>query len=325
MEDGYAFILEMQRMHIDAEKRFLVSVMESCGETKAINEGMSEFFAKIKEIINKAIQWIKDTVSKFIAKIKKFFKDKSKDNASFRDKLKKAIDDFKDSDEFVIKGYKFTIDAMDANIKNASVPSILKQITDLTSYTSHEKQRGELKSKIEDIYSNLKDGHEEHVMEYRRTILGDTNSKERISKSDFSEELFKIFRDGSKDKIDITVNKTYLQTIYDEYFNNSFEKSSNDIGHRGIDKLESLKNCMKLEMSTEVEEDDIAAKITHIRKSYCDLTQEFCNVILQAVASETQAIKECLDQYTMTFKKITKTTDQEGEDTNTSEQESGDK
>ena len=73
VQEGYDFILEIGRDYMNAEKTFYTEVLGSYGDNEIITESFDGFFNKIKEIINKFIEWIKKVFKQFVAKINALF------------------------------------------------------------------------------------------------------------------------------------------------------------------------------------------------------------------------------------------------------------
>ena len=73
VQEGYDFILEIGRDYMNAEKTFYTEVLGSYGDNEIITESFDGFFNKIKEIINKFIEWVKKVFKQFVTKINALF------------------------------------------------------------------------------------------------------------------------------------------------------------------------------------------------------------------------------------------------------------
>lgn len=240
VREGYTFILEMNESYINAEKTFISNILGSYGDDNIINESFDGFFDKIKEIINKFIQWIKKTFKTFVTKINALF-----NSEKYLKKNSKLLQKFESQDEFEFNGYEFT------NIDNTRIPAA----NALAAFTSDEQGKGyfdniykgvindsntwdtEITTDIADDdtkpeeverlravkaaemmnnalqknIDNLNDNLEDFYDEFRGKVL---DKSEKIDNSDYSEELFKIFRNDDTQPSDITIDNLFVQEAY---------------------------------------------------------------------------------------------------------------
>jgi hypothetical protein len=109
VQEGYNFALEANAYFNQAEKEFYTKILGSYGDDNIINESFSDFFASIKKIIKKFIDWIKKIFKQFAAKLAGLV-----GSEKYIKKHKNLVNQFSSEDEFEYQGYKFTnIDAHD--------------------------------------------------------------------------------------------------------------------------------------------------------------------------------------------------------------------
>ncbi len=238
VREGYAFILEMNESYINAEKTFISNILGSYGDDNIINESFDGFFNKIKEIIDKFIQWIKKTFKTFVTKINALF-----NSEKYLKKNSKLLQKFESQDEFEFNGYEFT------NIDNTRIPAA----NALAAFTSDEQGKGYFDNIYNDVINNnnswgseittdipddsnaeeverlravkaaemmnnalqknidnLNDNLEDFYDEFRGKVL----ESEKIDSNDYSEALFKIFRNDDTQPSDITIDNLFVQEAY---------------------------------------------------------------------------------------------------------------
>lgn len=239
VREGYAFILEMNENYINAEKTFISNILGSYGDDNIINESFDGFFNKIKEIIDKFIQWIKKTFKTFVTKINALF-----NSEKYLKKNSKLLQKFESQDEFEFNGYEFT------NIDNTNIPAA----NALDAFTSDEQGKGyfdniyngvrtssddwddSIKNDIPDdpndtdnverkraskaaemmnkaLQTNI-DNLNDNLEDFYDTFRGKVLEKEKIDNSDYSEELFKIFRNDDTQPSNITIDNLFVQEAY---------------------------------------------------------------------------------------------------------------
>lgn len=186
---------------------------------EVVNESFSDFFSKVKQIIERFLKFIKSLFDRFILSLHKLVK-----SDKYISKHKELIRKFNSDHEFDIEGYYFTF--------NSNVPVINARAEfskdfveldfdmfkadgadkDYLKYISD--QSGKLKYEIENGKYDL----------FRGEVLGKENY--RIAQEDFAEELFEIYRNGYNKKDTITINTENILASL-AFFENytEFEKS----------------------------------------------------------------------------------------------------
>ena len=97
------FIIECKDEFNSASKDLYKTITESANNQEVITEGFSDFFAKIKEIIDKFIKFIKSLFAKFITNLNAAFK-----REKYLIKHKEDFKKFNSKNEFSFDGYAFS-------------------------------------------------------------------------------------------------------------------------------------------------------------------------------------------------------------------------
>lgn len=197
-----------------------LAVLEETGEEMVYEAAdVKGFFAKIKAIIMKIWAKIKSLFTKFFAKMQSF----GKDDKAFINKYKKELlkADMKD---FEYKGYEFTIEAVTAN----GAFSNMKKAPFVQS--SFDFGNGKNFTGAKDPSNYYKDKDTSDIMEKARALsIGSKSSS--LDQSEFSKELFEVFRNGesTKETLDTKSNALDRGRIIQFLTNtNTTEKSIKD-------------------------------------------------------------------------------------------------
>lgn len=225
MSECYAFLSDYNRSYYDASKQLYKTVLESCDSPEVIHEGFSDFFGKVKEIIKKFLAWIKKIFNKFVAKLNGMFK-----SESYLKKNKKEFAKFTTSDEFEFEGYTFTnlTDSSDVpHISAINIKDVNSNMAGVLTPSSGQLNYDAIKS-AQDSYE---DNKEDFFDSFRAKVLGESSD---IPQSQFEEECFMKFRDGSKDKSKFTVTSTIVNESYRNFegyekLKKAIEKTKNEI------------------------------------------------------------------------------------------------
>ena len=243
VQEGYDFILEIGRDYMNAEKTFYTEVLGSYGDNEIITESFDGFFNKIKEIINKFIEWIKKVFKQFVAKINALF-----NNEKYIKKNQKLLNKFESQDEFEFNGYEFT------NIDKTNIPAANAQEAfidgtngkgyfnnwytkgDYNDTTDPDKtlRNGEtetLNTTLDTSLTTLNDNLEDFYDAFRGKVIG---KDEKIDSNDYPNELFSFFRNDENTTSNITIDATYVLEAYrrfDKYKDlvKSIEKTQKDM------------------------------------------------------------------------------------------------
>lgn len=198
-----SFIMETRNQYMKYNKEFYRNITE-CTNYVMLNESFSDFYTKVKSLIDKFIQFIKSLFKRFVTALNKFIK-----SDKYILKHKKDLQLFDQNDEFIYKGYTFTFDPTipvvdplaqyngefigltDKDLLKMDDKDLIKHLAD---------KRAKLASELDGDYYDL----------LRGDILGLVDTK--IDESDFQDELFSVFRNGADSPLSLSIDNT---KIYD--------------------------------------------------------------------------------------------------------------
>lgn len=385
VQEGYDAILEMNAFYCNAEKEFYTKVMGSYGDNGIINESFSDFFNKIKDIIKKFIEWIKKVFKEFVAKLAALV-----GSEKYIKKNAKLLNKFNSEDEFEFQGYKYThiesydgipqakaVDAFSGsattngvmdlsfadNFKNSADGDYYKfnigmdnKFDDLDeNNATHKSELDRRKVATEKINSDLSkriddisDKNEDFYEEFRGIVIGKANQK--FDSREFTEELFKIFRDDSDSTSSITIDSGFVNDAYrrfDKYKDvvKAIEKNKNDMVkdyedlEKYLDKMIKYnKDTHKLDITTSggreyasnnlrsivfgdskdnyIYDSSTADKMQSLLKVYSARVSQMCQIHTQAFSAKLEAAKDCFKQdkkiLNKAIQQILKRSDKEG-------------
>lgn len=197
-------ILEMHEELNQANKILYRSILESENDIEIVNEGFSDFFEKVKDIIVKFLKWIKSLFERFIAQLHKFV-----GSEKYILKKKDKLNKFNSDHEFDIEGYNYTfvsnvpaIHAL-AEFNQSFVGLDLSSLNDTTGKNKDITDR--VSSAYDDLLESLDNG--EWYDQFRADCIGQTDP---IDEEDFADELFRVYRDGENTESTITVTNSIV-------------------------------------------------------------------------------------------------------------------
>lgn len=207
------FIMENRNEYTKAKITLYKSISEATSE-RVVLESFSDFFVKIKEIIDKFLKFLKSLFARFLTNLNKLI-----ESESYLKKHKKDFSDFKDSDKFDINGYKYTF------TDNIPSPNIILDFnkdlfTDLLNDNNNNKISVSI---VQTTNVNMVSNLDNKCDGFRAAVLG---KSEGISISDFTNELFKVYRDGKIDTESMTIDRAYVRNAVDRFFSYSNTKKS---------------------------------------------------------------------------------------------------
>jgi len=201
------YVLESERNMIEVNKQLYRSLLESGSDVVAINEGFSDFTSKVVSIISKFLSFIKNLWDRFVRAINGAIR-----SDKYLIKHADLLGKFDDSCEFDINDYTYTfkdnipiIDAQ-ANFQEGFIE--LDSGTWDDNKTNREKSDA-AKNNYE-TFKNKLDG--DYYDSLRASVIGRTG--EKISKEDYKDSLFKVFRNNEDTKEDITIKSDNVNTAY---------------------------------------------------------------------------------------------------------------
>ena len=214
VQDGYDFILETTRFFNEAERTFCSRIRDSYGDDTIITESFGDFFNKIKDIIKKFIEWIKKIFKQFVAKLAALVS-----SDKYIKKHKDLLSKFDATDEFEFNGYKFShvtdVSMPVANALAAFEAGSTEQIFSnplATSATDEADRISKTNAYLQDQINTLNDNLEDFYDNFRGKVISQDGDK--ITSTEFAEELFKKFRSGDDRTSMITIDSGFVSEAY---------------------------------------------------------------------------------------------------------------
>lgn len=200
-------VLESEVNMIEVNKQLYRTFIESNSNVVIVNEGFSDFTSKVVSIISKFLKFINNLWDRFVRALNGAIR-----SDTYLIKHADLLGKFDDSCEFEIEGHIYTF--------KDNVPIIEAKATfqegflDLDSSTwdnnKNNKEKLEAAKSKYETFKNKLDG--DYYDSLRAAVIGKSGGK--ISKEDFKEELFKVFR-GEKDfKQDISIKSANVDAAY---------------------------------------------------------------------------------------------------------------
>ena len=369
VQEGYDAILEMNAYYCNAEKEFFYRIRESAGDSFIINEGFSDFFNKIKAIIKKFIDWVKKVFKEFAAKLaalvqsEKYIKKhkdllnkfNSEDEFEFQGykfteitgssiPLSNAVDAFNAKNGQggfmptvnlgnIFKGdsngdyYKFTKNADDSEDLDKWDIADDEGNRD-TELTRRKRATEKINQKSSDEISDMTNKNEDFYDEFRAYVLNQSGKK--LDSKEFSDECFKVFRNGEDSTESITIDYNFVQDSYrnfDKYKDTikDIEKKKNEMIkdyedlEKQLDKLIKYnKETHKIEVDKKVGrantqkylqnlstndftsniiyDSSTADRVQSLMKVYSARVNQMCQIHTQAFSAKLEAAKDCFKQ-----------------------------
>lgn len=317
--------------------------MEQYGNTDVLYESVNikGIFEKIKAFFKKIIEKIHKIFHTFVAKMQSWFGN----NKSFAQKYEKEVikNWSKVSNDWEFKGYKFTNifktkgdaiankekvkQAMEAGVgatstaittvTNAVTSAEFKAvITYLKGGAAVDKSK---KTEIENAISAIRDKKEDFEEIMRGAIAGEFNTDNltgilsaKMDSKDFTEGLFKLFRNGEDSKVDLKKSESIacyggsinsMMTFVKDYekIKSELEKTEKAVV-KGIDDVVKAldKNENELIKDNRTSTDDAAIGINEVIvqvSSLCQSALGFAKeTAIQAFSAELQATKDACAQ-----------------------------
>lgn len=213
------FITECNREINEYQKELYINILESGEDYEIVNESFSNFFGKIKEIIDKFLSYIKSLADRFILNLNKFIK-----NEKYLLKHKDDLSKYQaDRHDFLFEGYNYTF--------NDNIPSIEAKATfskdfveldfdDIMNLKTPEKIADAIKMQHAKLNRELKT---DRYDVFRQEVIG---ADRPIEASDFANELFMVYRDGAMEKDDIVTTSQFIFQTLNRFQNHKKLESS---------------------------------------------------------------------------------------------------
>lgn len=198
----FTYLTEMYNEYREADKEFYRSLYEA-NSMVAINESFADFFSKIKDVLNKFLKYIKSLFDRFNTTLHRMI-----GSDKYLLKNEETLNKFNTDCEFEYDGYTFTISELipelDTHVNFEGLLDI-----DWKSIGKNDKDNKKLiKEKLDKLKNALENDYYDDV---RAGVLG---LEDPIRESDYTDELFKIFRDGDNNSHIFTVTSSVVRTSY---------------------------------------------------------------------------------------------------------------
>lgn len=315
------FIAESNKEFTNSKITLYNKILETTSTT-VIHESFSDFFVKVKEIINKFLKFIKSLFQRFLTQLARII-----GSDKYLEKHKKDFDKFKDGDKFKIDGYKYTFS------DNIPVPDALVQYNfDLFDHLLDFKDDTPTNKMItvENISkarTDLSDRLTDYYNDFRGRVLGKEDQK--IYEVDYSDALFKVFRDDSTTTEIIDIDRSTIRLVIDRYFKFNKMQEYTNKQYKAIESAykkveEQIKDLVKRngDLSYKVFVDrlptgsdtrisytadknndtgvamasDVLTQLDMYVKVKTEQIQECSNIHTLAFAAKLDALKECAKQ-----------------------------
>ena len=303
------FIAESNKEFTDSKINLYNKILETTSTT-VIHESFSDFFVKVKEIINKFLKFIKSLFQRFLTQLARII-----GSDKYLEKHKKDFDKFKDGDKFKIDGYKYTFS------DNIPVPDALIQYNfDLFDHLLDFENSNTSTDKmitVEDISkarTDLSDRLTDYYNDFRGRVLGKEDQK--IYEVDYSDALFKVFRDDSTTTEIIDIDRSTIRLVIDRYFKFNKMQEYTNKQYKAIESAykkveEQIKDLVKRngDLSYKVFVDKLPAgsdtRISYTADKDNDTGVAMASDVLTQldmyVKVKTEQIQECSNIHTLAF------------------------
>ena len=304
------FINESNREFTDSKITLYKALSESAGEQGVILESFSDFFSKVKDIIDKFLAFMKSLFSRFITQLMSMV-----NSDKYIKKHKDDLRSFGAGDEFDIDGYNFTF--------SPGIPKVEPMMgfdSDLFKDLYNATEDGKINSsKMKSANSSI--SYTDSYDQLRASVIGKDGTS--IYAEDFAEELFKVFRDDDMSTSDITIDSSKVNESLRRFTDykktkSIVEKDSKEIQKKYDDLKKQVKEITKrngdLEktvfdtrmansnitlddsLSGTTIPGDLLTQIDVYTKKKVDQIQEVSNIHALAFSAKLDALKCCYKQ-----------------------------
>lgn len=306
-----AFINETRSEMTDKKIAFYKSLNEATNE-RLVLESFADFFAGVRDIIRKFIAFLKKLVDKFTVSVMKLAK-----SDKYIKKHKDLFSRIEKDMEFEFKGFEYTFDPMIPS-PSAALDYNSSLFDNLYGNEKRELTTQSVKDSI--IAMDLEKDYDEFCAK----VIGKTG--DTIYVSEFSQELYKVYRNGETDTNNITVDSAYIRKCLNRFL--GYTKMQSEITHQRDDIIRAYERVQKqveditkrntdlnaqafrTRLPNDMQDIDIVtttaggtmmaaelmAQIDVYVRAKIDQIQEYSNIHLLAFGAKLDAMKECLSQ-----------------------------
>ena len=275
------FINESNREFTDSKITLYKALSESAGEQGVILESFSDFFSKVKDIIDKFLAFMKSLFSRFITQLMSMV-----NSDKYIKKHKDDLRSFGAGDEFDIDGYNFTF--------SPGIPKVEPMMgfnSDLFEDLYNATVDGKINStKMKSANSSI--SYTDSYDQLRASVIGKDGTS--IYAEDFAEELFKVFRDDDMSTSDITIDSSKVNESLRRFTDYKKTKSIVEKDNKEIQKkYDDLKKQVK----------EITKRNGDLEKTVFDTRMANSNITLDDSLSGTTIPGDLLTQIDVYTKK----------------------
>lgn len=305
-----AFINECRSEMTDKKITFYKSLNEATDE-RVVLESFADFFAGVRDIINKFIKFLKKLVDKFMVSLMKLVK-----SDNYIKKHKNLFNRIERDMEFEFKGYEYTFSPMIPS-PSAALGFNSSLFDDLYG---NEKRSLTVQSVRDSIIAM---DLEKDYNEFRAKVIG--KDGDSVSIAEFSEELYKVYRNGDMDTSNVTADAAYIRKCLNRFL--EYTKMQKEVTHQRDEIIKAYEKVQKqvediTKRNTDLDKQAFLSRlpndttITDIEttaggtlmaaelmtqidvyvRAKVDQIQEYSNIHLLAFGAKLDAMKECLNQ-----------------------------
>lgn len=336
--EACSFLSTLDNWTVVMERSMYQGICESNGSAVLINESVSEWFETFKSLLKKVVDFLHALLNKFLVGLNMFLS-----REAFIKNHKKDFTKFNENHKFTMSIFTFTLDndiPKTAPIYNSAdwknvfkigkeaggTYDLLDNTTHNTSYSAADADNPRaLKSKSDGgtlgddefsaAYTELKDAMDNGDIydKVRAEMLGMAKGT-RIDASDYSKELYEVFRDGQSGKEDHEFEYSDIQDAlirFDQYDHckKALTKQKKDAEREYKEVIKKLDHYVKLgkdglvttsadgavetvKLGTSLQ----ASKYSLIVKALSTVVHEVSNIHTLAFTAKLDAYKDCFKQ-----------------------------
>lgn len=220
------YLREMNIQYRDANRDMYRAIYEA-QDLVAVNEAFSDFFQKIKEIIKSFLKYIRSLFERFITTLHRIV-----NSEKYLLKKEDVLKKFNSDHEFDYDGYEFTIEP---HIPVCDALAEFNQEFINLDFSELNGDQANNKSKLKEQYKRLKDEIDNDKYDkLRGRVIGKEDKS--IYQSDFSSELFELFRNDCNSTSIFTVdNAKVMECLRDmkdyKEVEKNVKKTKKDLEH----------------------------------------------------------------------------------------------
>ena len=309
-EQVVTFINECRSEITDNKITFYKKLNEATSEL-AVLESFSDFFSGVRNIISKFIKFLKKLVDKFILTIMKFIK-----SDKYITKHKDLFNRIEADMEFEFKGFEYTFSPM------IPAPSAALSFNNsLFDGLYGDEKRSLTVQSVRD--SVIAMDLERDYNDFRGRVIG--KDGESFTIAEFSQELYKVYRNEEADTNNITADSSYIRKCLNRYL--EYTKMQKEVSHQRDEIIKAYERVQKqvediAKRNTDLDKQaflsrlpsdngiadiettaggtmmaaELMTQIDVYVRAKVDQIQEYSNIHLLAFGAKLDAMKECLNQ-----------------------------